>query len=255
MTSLQGYTKTVLTDVKKVVFQSVCSSTTMSITLPLFHERHAFQKVAVLPIMVYNARSLKGLKTYISLKAIREAFKELEHYLHFKIVGSCKKLPNVTFLWVGLEFCMANQGHFDGTKTGLTDVRKFNFRSVCRNTPMSITFPLFHENHAFQEVSVLPIKVYKARSLNGLYIPTHNWGRSLSHLNGWNIASISKCKLLKKVDRGIFSLGLTLILTVTSSLGVSWKSVITFQLWWKGGSIVSCLVASIVDRYVCRMDH
>ena len=97
----------------------------------------------------------------------------MEHYLHFKIVGSCKKLSNVTFLWVGLKFCMANQGHFNGTKTGLTEVRKFVFQSVFRNTPMSITFPLFHEHHAFQEVSVLPIKVYKARSLKGLYVLTY----------------------------------------------------------------------------------
>ena len=159
MTSLQGYTKTLLTDVKKVVFQSMGSSTTMSIALPLFHEHHAFQKVAVLPIMVYKARSLKGLNTCTSLKAIREPFKQLEHYLHFKIVGSCKKLANVTFQWVGLKFCMANQGHFNGTKTGLTDVRKFVFQSVCKNTPMSVTFPLFHEHHAFQEVNVLLIKV------------------------------------------------------------------------------------------------
>ena len=129
LTSLQGYTKTGLTDVRKVVFQSVCSSTTMSITLPLFHEHHALQKVAVLPIMVYKARSLKGLNTCTSLKAIREPFKQLEHYLHFKIVGSCKKLPNVTFLWVGLKFCMVNRGHFNCTKT--TDIRKFGFFNPC----------------------------------------------------------------------------------------------------------------------------
>ena len=73
----------------------------------------------------------------------------------------------MSLFWVRLKFCMANQGHFNRTKIGLME---FDFQSVCRNTPMSITFPLFHENHAFQEVSVLPIKVYKARSLNGLYV-------------------------------------------------------------------------------------
>ena len=75
----------------------------------------------------------------------------------------------MSLFWVRLKFCMANQGHFNRTKTGLME---FDFQSVCRNTPMSITFPLFHEHHAFQEVSVLLIKVYKARSLKGLYVLT-----------------------------------------------------------------------------------